>query len=99
MITWQDGSARGRQWMLSNSIENSKSQLLKALDTISPDIRIGKLRKSGSDEWTVGWVMNWLSGRAQRVVIIWRPVVSDIPQGLYWVQSYSACLSMTWMKG
>ncbi|GAB0203045.1 mitochondrial enolase superfamily member 1 [Grus japonensis] len=47
---------------------------------------IGKLRKSGLDEWTVRWVENWLNGRAQRVVISstessWRPVASSVPHG------------------
>lgn len=73
--------------MLSTSIDKSKAQFPKALDTVSHNIHIGKIRKSGSDKWTVGGTKNWLSGRAQRVVISWRPVVSDVPQGSYWVQS------------
>ena len=58
----------------------------KAFDTISHDVLIGKLRKCGLDECTVTWIMNWMDGRAQRVVInsaecVWRPVVSGVPQG------------------
>ncbi|PKU46414.1 rna-directed dna polymerase from mobile element jockey-like [Limosa lapponica baueri] len=49
--------------------------LSKAFDTVSHNILIGKLRKCGLDEWTVRWVENWLSGRAQR------PVTSGVPQG------------------
>ncbi|PKU38533.1 rna-directed dna polymerase from mobile element jockey- hypothetical protein [Limosa lapponica baueri] len=34
-----------------------------------PNILLGKLRKCGLDEKTARWIENWLSGRAQRVVI------------------------------
>ncbi|PKU38678.1 rna-directed dna polymerase from mobile element jockey- hypothetical protein [Limosa lapponica baueri] len=37
----------------------------KAFDTVSHNILIDKLRKCGLDEWTVRWIENWLSGRAQ----------------------------------
>ena len=59
----------------------------KAIDTVSHDILITKLRKCGIGEWMVRWVENWLTGRAQRVVIGdaesgCRPVSSGVPQGL-----------------
>ncbi|KAJ7407715.1 hypothetical protein BTVI_62357 [Pitangus sulphuratus] len=41
----------------------------KAFNTISHNTLIGKTRKCGLDEWTMTWIENWLSGRAQRVVI------------------------------
>ncbi|PKU43815.1 rna-directed dna polymerase from mobile element jockey- hypothetical protein [Limosa lapponica baueri] len=41
----------------------------KAFDTVSHNILIGKLRKCRLDERTVRWIENWLSGRAQKVVI------------------------------
>ena len=41
----------------------------KAFGTVSHDILITKLRKSGRDEWTLRWVENWLTGQAQRVVM------------------------------
>ena len=37
----------------------------KAFETVSHNILIGKLRKSGLDEWSVRWIENWLNGRAQ----------------------------------
>jgi len=57
----------------------------KAFDTVSHNILIGKLRKCGLEEWTVGWIKNWLNGRTQRVVPSsaesnWRPVASGVPQ-------------------
>lgn len=38
----------------------------KASNTCLYNILIEKLRKSGLDEWTVGWIENWLD---QRVII------------------------------
>lgn len=62
--------------------------LSKAFDTISHNILVMKLRKRGIDEWTVRCVENWLTGRAQRVVISgaesgWRPVASSLVQHLH----------------
>ena len=59
----------------------------KALDTISHNILVMKLRKCGIDEWTVKWIENWLTGRAQSVAISntesgGRPVTTGVPQGL-----------------
>jgi len=57
----------------------------KVFDTVSHNILLGKLRKYGLDEWSVGWTENWLNGRTQRVVISdtessWRLVTSVVPQ-------------------
>ena len=59
----------------------------KALDTVSHSIPKGKLRKRGTDEWTVRMVENWLTGQAQRAMISsmnssWRPVAGVVSQGL-----------------
>ena len=40
----------------------------KAFDTVFHTL-ITKLRKRGTDEWTVRWVENWLTGRSQRAVV------------------------------
>ena len=56
----------------------------KAFDTICNNILVMELRKCGIDEWTVKLSENWLSGRAQKVVVSgtesgWRPVTISVP--------------------
>jgi len=65
-----------------------------ALDTVSHNILLGKLRKCGLDQWSVKWIENWMNGRAHRVAISSaesssKPVTSRFPRGQYSAQSYS----------
>ena len=53
---------REEQWMLYGDFS-------KAFDTVSHNILVMQLRVCGLDECTVRWIENWLTGRAQRVVI------------------------------
>jgi len=56
----------------------------KVFDTISHDILVMKLRKCGTNEWTVRWIENWLTSRTQMAVISgtesdWRPLTTGVP--------------------
>ena len=42
---------------------------IKAFNTDYHNILVMKLRKCGIDKWTVRWIENWPTGRAQRVEI------------------------------
>jgi len=55
-----------------------------SFDTVSRNILVGKLRKCRINEWTVRWIENWLTGKAQRGVIrgiesVWKPEASHVP--------------------
>ena len=52
--------------------------LNKVFDIVSHDILVTKLRKCGIDECTVKWVENWLTGRAQRVIVAVQSLVGDL---------------------
>jgi len=41
----------------------------KAFDAVSYSILLQKLAVRGLDRYTVGWVRNWLEGRAHRVLV------------------------------
>ena len=50
----------------------------KAFDTVSHNILLGKLRKCGLDEWTVGWIENWLNGSSPPALLC----PSEAPSGV-----------------
>ena len=54
----------------------------KAFDTVSHSLLLQKLAVRGLDRYTLGWVRNWLEGRAQRVMVngvksSWQPVTNN----------------------
>ena len=58
----------------------------KAFSTVSHNILISKLRMYEVEEWSVRWVVSWLAGRVQRVVLSgtessWSPAASSVSQG------------------
>jgi len=76
----------GEQWILCNLTSARFS-------TLSHNNLVGMLRDCRIEEWTVRWIENWLTGRAQRAVIsgtesIWRPITSSVQQG-----SVQSCLT------
>lgn len=57
-------------------------ELSKTFAIVYHDILIGRLWKRGIDEWTVTWIENHLTRRAQVVVDHWRPVTGVPPASL-----------------
>ena len=85
MLDQSDSFLRCHDWLGRRAVDVVYLDFSKAFDTVSHNILIGKLRKCGLEEWTVGWIKNWLNGRTQRVVPSsaesnWRPVASGVPQ-------------------
>jgi len=50
----------------------------KALDTVSCNILVGKLRKCGLDEWSVRWIQNWMNGRTQSAELAVQSLVGGL---------------------
>lgn len=55
------------EWRAVHTRESKQNPSLPTL-LFPHNILIGKLKKSGLDEWAVGWIENCLSGRSQRIV-------------------------------
>ena len=77
VISWVD---------VGRAVDVAYLDFSKAFYTVFRNILASKHWKCGIDEQTVRWIVNWLIGRAQRVVFsdtesIWRPVASSAPQG------------------
>lgn len=56
------------------------------MSIVSHNIPIGKLRKCGTDVWSVRWIVSWVGNRVQRVTTggtesTWKPVASGVPEG------------------
>ena len=72
----------------------------KAFDTVSHSILLRKLAARGLDRCTLGWVRNWLEGRAQRVEL--NPAADRsrlvFPRGRCRGLSCLISLPMTWMR-
>jgi len=64
--------------MLSN-LTSSRLLMLSCITSL-----IGEIRKCGLDVWTVRWIDNWLNGRAQRVVTVFKlsSAVQNLVEGL-----------------
>ncbi|KAK4828602.1 hypothetical protein QYF61_000054 [Mycteria americana] len=80
----------------------------KAFDTVPHSILLDNLSNCGMSRFTVRWVKNWLSGRAQRVVVNgatsgWRLVTSSVPQrsilfNIFYINDLDAGVECTIIK-
>jgi len=69
LIAFYDGMMRRGGVDEGRAVDVVYLDFSKALDNVSHNVLITKLRKCGLDGWTVRWNENWLNGRIQRVVI------------------------------
>ena len=101
LVEWQHGFRNGRSCTTSlitfynnvaHNVDNKRNydviflDFAKAFDKIPHTNLIAKLRRTNLHHSIINWILNWISGRKQRVIVNdgiseWLPVTSGVVQG------------------